>query len=406
MRNLISKKTLVTGLMLGAAAVAAIVPSISALAYGTAPTLADDGLATQFSTETHNLRLSGSTTCFPIIAHALGLSTTSTGGVGSAGPFQNANGGLYSSVLADIECLGSGHGWADNNAEANDIGLSSRAWKSSEPAGLNAIPFGRDVICIIVNNGVKVADITRQQLSDIYTGGITNWSALGGSGNIIPIARETTSGTYGSVGDFLKSYGYTATAEQSTVTHARQQTNAAMVAEVAATPNSIGYVGVGYAAAAEADGAKVLTLEGKTPTEQNVTTGAYAFSRYLYLITKPGATDTDVSGNASVISAFVNYIKSDEGQDIVKAEGYVKMVADSDINSDSIVNLYDLTQLGLKWNKSVAAHTLTAGDRADIDGNGTVNLYDLTKLGLWWGIDYVVQADKVSGGTAPGYTTP
>jgi phosphate transport system substrate-binding protein len=78
-----------------------------------------------------------------------------------------------------------------------DIGLSSRALKDEETAkGLVGTTIALDGIAIIVNADSKVADLSVDQIAQIFTGAVTDWSAVGGAaGTIACIGRESGSGT-------------------------------------------------------------------------------------------------------------------------------------------------------------------------------------------------------------------
>ena len=60
-----------------------------------------------------------------------------------------------------------------------DIGMASRDLKDSETeAGLTATVIAKDGIAVIVNNDSGVAELTSDQVKDIYTGNITTWEDL------------------------------------------------------------------------------------------------------------------------------------------------------------------------------------------------------------------------------------
>src|SRR3977135_92738 len=104
----------------------------------------------------------------------------------------------------DIAAEGSTTGIAaliDGNAQ---IGMSSRRAKSSEigaasAKGINMKPtiVAYDGIAVIVNAGNPGKSLTKQQVEQIFTGEVTDWSAVGGSeGKISIYTRNTSSGTY------------------------------------------------------------------------------------------------------------------------------------------------------------------------------------------------------------------
>ena len=91
---------------------------------------------------------------------------------------------------------GSGSGIQAVSEGRCDIGLSSRALKDDEKATLTETTVALDGIAMIVNPENPVSDLTVEQIADIYTGKITNWSEVGGNdAAIVLIGREAGSGT-------------------------------------------------------------------------------------------------------------------------------------------------------------------------------------------------------------------
>lgn len=100
-------------------------------------------------------------------------------------------------VTVTYDPTGSGAGIEAVRNGSTDIGLASRALKDQEKsAGLQETTVALDGIAIIINADSKVADLTVQQIADIFTGKITDWSEVGGDpGAISCIGRESGSGT-------------------------------------------------------------------------------------------------------------------------------------------------------------------------------------------------------------------
>jgi phosphate transport system substrate-binding protein len=365
-KNIFTKKALITGLLLSATA--ALVLSTSVLAatdYGTS------SKGSTFPVADANFRLSGSTTCFPILSAALS-STPGTSGRQAGGSFQASG---YSSVIADLEQGGSGFGVQDVVDEAVDVGLSSSNTKIL--AGTTAYAFARDGICMIVNSSVATNDISMTQIKNIYNGSDVTWDqdSLGGTGTIVPLGRTANSGTWSSVNDFT---GTT----QSALTVAHQyDSNAALVAAVIATPNSIGYCGMGYTDSLPSS-VKVLTLAGTAPTQQNVYSGVYGMSRYLWLLFKTTPTSTTVQNNRTTATALKDYFMTRAGQNIDFAQGFVKYYVDQDVNHDGKISIGDVSKVGLAWGQ-----TGTPGwTNEDVNQDGKISIGDVSKIGLWWGM--------------------
>ena len=103
----------------------------------------------------------------------------------------------YPEITVTAEFTGSGAGIEAVTAGSVDIGNSSRNLKDEEKAaGVVENIVAIDGIAVIVNNENVVADVTKDQLADIFKGNITNWSELGGADEpIVVVGRETSSGT-------------------------------------------------------------------------------------------------------------------------------------------------------------------------------------------------------------------
>ena len=200
-----------------------------------------------------------------------------------------------------------------------DIGLSSRALKDEEKAkGLTETTLALDGIAIIVNPANTVKGLTLQQLSDIYTGKITNWKDVGGPDmKIVVVNRDEASGTYGSFIDiFLKPFYK---GDYFTKNAIVTKENGEVAAKVTATPGAIGYVGIAFADQVVKAGGRELMVDGVAPTVANVIARKYAGSRYLYLVTK----GQPVAG--SVEKAFIDFVLSPKGQAIVKAADFIPL---------------------------------------------------------------------------------
>ena len=189
-----------------------------------------------------------------------------------------------------------------------DIGLSSRSLKDDEKSsGLTETVLAYDGIAIIVHPDNAVADLTVQQIADIYTGKITNWEDVGGSdGEIVLIGREAGSGTrdgFESITDIKDACQYR-----------RELTSTGdVITAVSQNPNAIGYASL----ASVKDTVKALQANGVTPTEATVKDGSYSVQRPFVLVTKTG---TALSPAAQ---AFFDYATSSEASSLISQAGAV-----------------------------------------------------------------------------------
>ena len=203
---------------------------------------------------------------------------------------------------------GSGSGIQAVQEGRCDIGLSSRALKDAEKeAGLTETVLAYDGIAMIVNPANPVEDLSLEQIADIYTGKITNWSEVGGNDSqIVLIGREAGSGTRG---------GFEEIAGVVDACQYRQELSSTgdVITTVAQNPDAIGYASL----AAVKDTVKALKVAGVTPTEATVKDGTYTIQRPFVLATKTGEKLNDVA------QAFFDYVTSADAGEIITAAGAV-----------------------------------------------------------------------------------
>ncbi len=194
------------------------------------------------------------------------------------------------------------------------IGMSSRKVEATEEslAGAKGVKFqetivAHDGIAVIVNAKSPLAKLTKKQVEQIFTGDVTDWSAVGGKGGAISVyTRNTSSGTYKDFkGLAMKKRDYAASSQ-------KMAGNEQIAAEVAKNPNGIGYVGLAYI---KAEGVKALPIEGVELSDENVRTGKYPYSRETYFYTN-GAP-------AGETKDFIDFTVGEEGQKIARQVGFV-----------------------------------------------------------------------------------
>lgn len=189
-----------------------------------------------------------------------------------------------------------------------DIGLSSRSLKDDEKAmGLTETILAYDGIAIIVNPENPVSDLSVEQIADIYTGKITNWSELGGAdSDIVLIGREAGSGT--------RDGFETLTGTEGACLYRQELTSTGdVITTVSTNPNAIGYASL----ASVKDSVKVLSIGGVMPSEASVKDGSYAVQRPFVLVTKTGAELTEPA------QRFFDYITSADANEVISSAGVV-----------------------------------------------------------------------------------
>ncbi len=216
----------------------------------------------------------------------------------------------FKEVQPDVQIQYTGSGSSAGITSAQDgtadIGLASRDLKDDE-TGVKKITVAKDGIAIIVNPDNPVADLSIEQIAQIFTGEITNWSELGGSdGQVVPIGREAGSGTR----DGFESI----TGTEDACKYQNELTSTGeVIASVASNPNAIGYTSL----SAVDDTVKALTVGGVAPSEATVLDGTYAIQRNFNFIL---SDSTELSEAAQ---AFVDWATSTEASDLIAGAGAV-----------------------------------------------------------------------------------
>ena len=210
-------------------------------------------------------------------------------------------------VTVSYDPTGSGAGITGATDKTLDIGLSSRALKDDEKADVDGTTIALDGIAIIVNNASKVEDLTVDQLKQMFTGEITNWSEVGGDdGEIVLIGREAGSGTrdgFESIVDVKDSCKY---AQELTAT-------GAVISAVEANPLAIGYASL----SAVGDTVKMVTVGGVECSEETVKDGSYEVQRPFVFVTNDSVT---LSAQAQ---AFLDFATSADAADLIRTAGAV-----------------------------------------------------------------------------------
>jgi phosphate transport system substrate-binding protein len=220
---------------------------------------------------------------------------------------------------------GSGTGFAALQNRTTDLAYASRPIKAMETE-ICVKAFGRrpaeykvalDGLAVYVNADNRIKDLSIGQLESIFTGKVWNWKQVGGHDSPITVySRENSSGTYEFFKEHvLKGKDFAASTQSMPGT-------AAVLQAVAKDRNGIGYGGAAYGA-----GAKHLFIKKETgspgfePSEETVMNGVYPIWRYLYIDVNPALDKGEVA-------AYLNWIRSDEGQKVVKDAGYYPLPKD------------------------------------------------------------------------------
>ena len=274
----------------GAAAAAAALTACGGSASSSASTAAGSAASSTAAALSGNVATGGSTSMKNVIA-AL------TEGFAEVEP----------GVTVSYDPTGSGAGITGAADKTLDIGLSSRALKDDEKADVEGTTIALDGIAIIVNNASKVEDLTVDQLKQMFTGEITNWSEVGGDdGEIVLIGREAGSGTrdgFESIVEVKDSCKY---AQELTAT-------GAVISAVEANPLAIGYASL----SAVGDTVKMVTVGGVECSEDTVKDGSYEVQRPFVFVTNKSVALSEQA------QAFFDFATSADAADLIRTAGAV-----------------------------------------------------------------------------------
>lgn len=231
----------------------------------------------------------------------------------------------HSDVRISVTGGGSGTGIAALINGTVDLANASRKIKDEEVAeaqskGVNPVEhiIARDAIAVIVNPENPVSELTLQQISDIYSGKIANWSEVGGEDRpIVKLSRETNSGTHVYFLETVLRLGDSKNTTLFSMDTLLLPSSEGIISEVRQNPNAIGYDGLGYvpddlkmiAIAKEEGGAYVL------PAIETVNDKTYPIARDLYMYTNGEPT--------GIVKEYLDWILSAEAQEIVAKLGFV-----------------------------------------------------------------------------------
>lgn len=230
-----------------------------------------------------------------------------------------------SEALVAVTGGGSGTGIAALLNGTADIAETSRKMKEKEYAearknGIEPVEFtvALDGLAVVVSPKNPVNQLTVDQVADIFTGKIRNWSDVGGvSGPIVLLSREVNSGTHLYFKEHVLRHGKEKGPEEFDKGALLMPSSQAIADEISQNPNAIGYYGMGYKNPTQ----KILSIakDAKgpyvSPTIENVKSGQYYISRPLLMYTK--------GQPAGLVKDFIDFTLSVEGQTIVTEIDFV-----------------------------------------------------------------------------------
>ena len=212
-------------------------------------------------------------------------------------------------VTISYDPTGSGAGITGAVEQTLDIGLASRGLHDDE-TGVTATTVALDGIAVVVNNESAVSDLTVDQLAQIFTKEITNWSEVGGEdGEIVVIGREAGSGTRDGFESIVGVEDACQYDQELTAT-------GAVISAVASNKLAIGYASL----SAVGDTVKTLTVGGVECSEATVLDGTYEVQRPFNFITNDSVEQSDA------VKAFIEFATSEDAAELIRLAGAVPLV--------------------------------------------------------------------------------
>lgn len=210
-------------------------------------------------------------------------------------------------MVVTSEFTGSGAGIEAVLCGTADIGNSSRYLREEEKSkGAVENIVAIDGIAVCVDSSNTVTGLTRQQLTDIYIGTVTNWEQVGGEDvPIVVVGREAGSGTRIAFEEILGIPDKCAYVNE-------LDSSGAVMARVAATPGAIGYVSLDVLCSTVIG----LELDGAAPTAENIRAGTYFLCRPFIMVTRG-----EISEQSEPVQSWFSYVLGKEGQEIAASVG-------------------------------------------------------------------------------------
>jgi phosphate transport system substrate-binding protein len=183
-----------------------------------------------------------------------------------------------------------------------DLGALTRPLDEEELAqGVKYIPFGNNRIVFITSDEIAITKLTTQQVKDIFTGKITNWSEVGGKDAPIEVlVREEDDTNTEILREAL--FGEAAFADGTVAFDEGKDLDATLTR----SSQAIGYVSLGDFGLEEEIPANIVIVDGLDPKDLN---NNYPYAKPAGVVYNPA--------NATKIQMFLDFITSEEARQLL-----------------------------------------------------------------------------------------
>ena len=248
--------------------------------------------------------------CLPNIGSIEGNESIAIGGLSSMQPLAEKLAKSFMDknpkVAITVQDGGTSAGIKEASDDIIDIGMASREILPDE-SSLNSYLIAKDGIAIIVSPKNMVNNLTKDQLKDIFSVKITNWSEVDGTDQEIHVAtREIGSGT-------AATFEYVVMSGEPITKYAILEPSSGALRQVVSDEQAIAFLSFGYL---DKD-TKSISLDGVSATNTNINNGSYPLVRPFYLVTKGEKTGE--------VKRFIDFCTGSDGQLVVATEGYLKV---------------------------------------------------------------------------------
>lgn len=216
-------------------------------------------------------------------------------------------------IKINIDGGGATKGIRQVSNDETDIGGTCRFTLDNHPDEKNAtlVPVAWDALAVIVHPSNPVGNLSLNQVRAIYEGRTTNWKDVGG--NDAPIKLLAREGKLSGVGRTIRQLVF-ADYEQEFPTAELLPSSGPLEKAIEVNENAVGITGI---SSARKRNVKILQLEGKDPSYDNIASGDYMLYRPLYLAYKRGGA------NEEQVKHFIQFVHGADGQDVLRNNGTV-----------------------------------------------------------------------------------
>ena len=186
-------------------------------------------------------------------------------------------------------------------------------------------PIGREAFVFFVNSRNPVTELTVDEIQGIYTGEITNWREVGGEDQSIrPFQRAEDSGSQSALERLMDGLPLVEPELED-----RVGTMGGIIQEVASYRNYRNAIGFSFRFYAtemvESGDIRLLALDGVEPTRETIRNGTYPITETFYAVTAAPVGEPPLQERDSTVAAFLDWILSDQGQQLIEQTGYVAL---------------------------------------------------------------------------------